>query len=909
MPSPQSVLLRRTQTVHLDALPASVPDHRTAPRLVVLEGELLDRGYALTAPLHAAFAALDHLDLAREGRRLLAGVDELLGSNRTHTPLFERFPLTVPRDTERLYVDRVFTLLLQSPHQPCVLCAATSTVHAVSPCAHLVCRRCWDGSQYTACPICHRRLDADDPFLIPLAPPARTPARRGRPSYAGTLRPLALGTDLATASAAEARALMARQTPLSGQEYTDLADLLPALPAAPSALPDDIPVRETKALVLGTLLRAPRTAAVVRPLLAARLTTATDVLRLLAVYSGATAGALKPPRFGSLPRSLRRELLAVLDGFHPGSLIEDLRRHPGPWKRAAESLHPYERFARHPRAALAFAVLRETDVRAFPELGALAAEHPRWVTVTEGRVRAVTWNGRVEVALADGQLPLAIGLLRQRPGELLRRLAHVLRLYADRADTPAGTGAPAPSANAPAGPRVPASLAEALAHTLPRAGVGALLSAYGALRVRHRAGHARRVFFPRGEVTHAHVRDENRPALPRTLTEPVCALLEAEVLRRLAAREGYQHAVIDEALDDLNVPFAEHSSAASLVAVPRGSRQPLPAGDVLRLFLHWTQPAGTRVDLDLSVAFYTAAWEFAGLCDYTQLRHLRGGAIHSGDLTSAPAPAGATEYVDLELPLLAENGIAYALPVVFSFNSVPFDTLLDAFAGFMELDGGRPRDARYDPRTVRQRFDLAGESQVCVPMVVDLRRREALWTDLHLPPAGGFQSIASHTADLSRIARDLTGHFASGSRTTMGDLARWHAAARAPGVSVVRRDGAVWTYRRGPGEECGAFAARLASGEVPQEYGVSADLEALTSGRRVLVARVYGELVAQKATGTVYRLFPGPVDGHEGLHRVTAGDLVAELGPEAGAELGPEPGRGETYDTIGRVNTGTVLGE
>ncbi|MFJ2745585.1 MXAN_6230/SCO0854 family RING domain-containing protein [Streptomyces sp. NPDC087440] len=881
MPSPQSVLLRRTQTVHLDSVPSADP--RTAPRLVVLEAELLDRGYALTAPLHAAFAALDHLDLAREGRLLLAGVDELLGSHRTHTPLYERFPLTVPKDTGQLYVNRVFALLLQRPDQPCVLCGTAATVHPVSPCAHLVCRSCWDGATYAACPICHRRVDPADPFLVPAAPAPTKAVRRAsrRAAFAGEVRLLSLGTDLVAASAHEARGLMARQTPLSGQEYADLAALLPVLPADLSTLPDDLPVRETKALVLGTLLREPRTADAARAQLGERLTTATDVLRLLSVHSGGNAALLKPPRLRSLPRALRRELLSVLDGLHLGSLIEDLHRHPGPWKRAAESLHPFEQYARHPRAALAFAVLRQTDAHAFPALRELAAQHRAWVTVEDGRVRAVTWRGQVETALAAHELPRATALLRQRPGELLRRLDHLLRLHG--AQEAADDAAP---------------LTEALTHTLPRAGVGALLSAYGALRARHRTGpRARRVFFPRGEVTRAFARAEDRAPLPAALTARVCGLLEAEVLRRLAARESYEHAVLDEALEDLNVPFAEHASAASLVAVPRGSRQPLPPGDVLRLFLHWTEPADTRVDLDLSVAFYSRDLTFVGLCDYTALRHLGGAAVHSGDLTSAPAPDGATEYVDLELPLLAHADVAYALPVVFSFNNIAFETMTDAFAGFMEIDGGRPRDSSYDPRTVRQRFDLAGDSQVCVPLLVDLYRREALWTDLHLPPAAGFQSIASHTADLGRIARDLTSYFASGSRTTLGDLARWHAAARAPEVTVVRRDGALWTYRSDGSESVAAFAARLAALEVPQEYGTSADLEGLIAGKRVLVARVHGEPVPEKASGTVYRLFPGPVDGHEHVTRVTAGDLVAELGPqqpevtgEGAPGPGPEPG-------------------
>ncbi|WP_405878892.1 hypothetical protein OG762_09795 [Streptomyces sp. NBC_01136] len=54
------------------------------------------------------------------------------------------------------------------------------------------------------------------------------------------------------------------------------------------------------------------------------------------------------------------------------------------------------------------------------------------------------------------------------------------------------------------------------------------------------------------------------------------------------------------------------------------------------------------------------------------------------------------------------------MPIVFSYNNVPFEQLLDAFAGFMALPSKKGRDASYDPRTVRQRYDLEGESRIHV---------------------------------------------------------------------------------------------------------------------------------------------------------------------------------------------------
>ncbi|MFF3890246.1 hypothetical protein [Streptomyces sp. NPDC001914] len=170
-----------------------------------------------------------------------------------------------------------------------------------------------------------------------------------------------------------------------------------------------------------------------RPLPAAHLTTATDVLRLLQVWPGREADLLEPRRLLSLPRPLRRELLAVLDGFTAASLVEDVLRHPLGWKRAAGILHPYEHHERHSKAALALAVLRATDTSATPLGEALlrtAAAYPEAVRIDGTRIRP-------EQALRDGDFPGALGLLARRPGELLRRLDHLLRLH-DREELPAG---------------------------------------------------------------------------------------------------------------------------------------------------------------------------------------------------------------------------------------------------------------------------------------------------------------------------------------------------------------------------------------------------------------------------------------------------------------------------------------
>ncbi|WP_405707960.1 hypothetical protein OG264_10205 [Streptomyces xanthophaeus] len=873
MPELSTVLLRRLHTVYVDQAGPRPGDPPTAAGLTALEAELLDRGHALTAPLRAALAWLGPTGLAQAGTQLVRDVDTLLGSDRTHMPLFRSFPASVPDGIPRLWLDRVRALLAQWPHQPCALCAADGGVRPVAPCAHLVCRGCWEAAGRTACPVCKGHVDPGDPFLHPgpeSAAAADGPDGPDGPDggYAGPLRLLSFGTDRAADCVTALGKLLARRTPLSPQDTEEARILLAHTPADLGWLPDDIPVRGTKALVLGTLLRERRTREAVRALLPARLTTATDVLRLLAVWSGGEADLLAPPRLRSLPRALRRELLAVLDALDPALLVEDVLRHPDLFKRAAEILHPFEQHARHPRAALAFAVLRSTRVTGTAlgaALLATAAAHPDAVRLDGDRLRAATWKGRAEEALRGGDPDRALAVLAERPGELVRRLDHLLRLYAAEA--------------------LPPQVAAVLRQRLEKAGPGPLLSALGRLRIRHLPG-SKRVFFPRGQVAHSFTRDDDRAPLAEAVTASVCELFEAEVLRRLACAPPYDLAVLDSRLAHLHVPSAERAAAKALVTVPKGSFQALPDGEVLRMFLHWMEPPKKRVDLDLSVVLFDAQWNYAGLCDYTNLVYGGRAVVHSGDLVSAPAPHGASEYVDIDLDALADAGVRFAMPVVFSYNNIPFELLPDAFAGFMALPGRSGRTSRYDPRTVRQRYDLVGNSRIHVPLLVDLERRGFLWTDVHLPDDEGYHSVAAHGEDLARVGRDLFQYFSTG-RTTLWELAGWHAAARCPEVTVVRRTprpsdpDELWTYRRRAQEDTAAFAARVVGLHPPDSLLRSAGADALAgtaaSGRSVFLALVDGEVAPAGASGSVYRLLPGPVDGC-GLEQLAAGDLVTALG-------------------------------
>ena len=151
----------------------------------------------------------------------------------------------------------------------------------------------------------------------------------------------------------------------------------------------------------------------------------------------------------------------------------------------------------------------------------------------------------------------------------------------------------------------------------------------------------RRVYFPKGEVLRAFTTPDRRPLLrgcdrrdrrrhsPRAARPCRDATAVSACDRSRARRSARADRRADRVVREYRVA-ARHRARD-------------PAGNSMRLFLHWQEPPYQRVDLDLSVGC-SIIWNHVGTCDFTNL--VVGGdrraAVHSGDLTSAPPPLGAS---------------------------------------------------------------------------------------------------------------------------------------------------------------------------------------------------------------------------------------------------------------------------
>ncbi|GLW32761.1 MXAN_6230/SCO0854 family RING domain-containing protein [Actinoplanes regularis] len=920
-----TVLLRRTARVHPPTGATESPD--SAAWVATIEADLAARGWVLHRDLRAGLLGVPPGERRLWAGWLLAGLDDLVGADRDLTPLFRSFPDTP--DVEALFVDRLLTHLFAAEGAPCVLCGEDGVGAPLDPCGHLVCRTCFPPAEFSGCPICGRRISAGSGYL-----PMTSERDPAAPGPALRVRVLRLDPD-PKISAAEARdRIVARPHGLSRAERDDLRTLVAATE------PDDLtwllahsPARETTAVVIAWALHATAlTAKHAEVIEQARSLwgTATDVARTLWAYSGGDPGLILPavedrsqrlvvpvPRVRAFSRSLRRAALAHLDRCGAATAAEDVRRHPTIWKRLAERLHPFERVTAHPGAAVAFAALRGTRTGKGSPLGQViqvaVADQPRRLVLVEGPdgrigVRVRTHAAEVEEALAREDVTGAVRLLAERPGQLWRRLDHLLRAAGDdtsvaavvaAAEAAAGRVAPGLIATASAelagrdrtvpspAPEPIGAVGQALLAADPRRDsvMGRLRDAFSRIapvatpvvtRGRPAApapGTPRRLFFPASDVGRTWTAPERRDPLPPEVVARTVELADAELTRRAARLDRFDLAVIDATLADVPTPLRARVSSGGLANWPRGSLRDLPPGDRLRLFLHWEDTAEHRVDLDLSCVFFDENWRKLGHCDYTRLRY-GNAAVHSGDFTSAPPPAGATEYLDLNLPELRQAGARYLVPVVLSYNNVPFELLSEAFAGLAVhwKGGGR----QFDASRVAQRFDLRGNAKALMPMVIDVTGGRLLWTDVNLAARGAGHSVGGHAGQLAGAAADQWEYFAAGPRPTLLDLAAWHAAARADRVVLAFPDGAYATLPSGVAEPTAGAIRALA--------GAPRDPEPLdATGLRVLAAvtdadTLGGYIPGQPAEGSVALTVTGFPD--DPWQSADAAELLGALTPE-----------------------------
>lgn len=479
--------------------------------------------------------------------------------------------------------------------------------------------------------------------------------------------------------------LCASKTSLS---KSDVDDMIFVLNSAKVTLPDEIPYKENAACICRLLVDTGVDTD--GSLCKKYVKAATDVLRLVTAMSDGDVSLAENTKFRNLKRSERRIIMNLLAGC--GNAAEDMNRYAGRWIRVGEKLHPGE-FAkneRYTKAVQAFDIIRN-----------------------DGKIQS--FAGKVDAAIASGDVTTVVSLLKKRPGEFARRIDFLLRIFdkdADRKAVIMGF----------------ASVAKDVSSTV-------LLQVREHFINKLDGSDDMRVFFPKGNLARSYYIKNNRTeAIPEDTMKMVIAVCENTLVNIYGNREFLGKVYIDKALKDYTVPFSLRSAGKTMTAVSRGSRIAIDDNTkVIRPFIWWTNTKDDIIDVDLSVAVFADDWNCLEHVSYSNLKSNRFGICHSGDITNGgPVDGeGVAEFIDLDIDKALSAGARYAVFNVYNFSDENFSKMEHAAFGFMTRNDMKSGKI-FEPSTVKQRMDLASATTTCIPVIFDLKERVFVWCDMAL---------------------------------------------------------------------------------------------------------------------------------------------------------------------------------
>ena len=451
---------------------------------------------------------------------------------------------------------------------------------------------------------------------------------------------------------------------------------------------EDIPFKETLCLAIDSLGFKPKTV--------------TDILRYAVYLSGGDVSLPSIPKtvstgwntrkatkednrqynFKRFTRKERRMILSMIEslistpnGYNP-HVLEDMKKHLTRWIRLGECIHPSEYTKAFPTTASAFSVLRNT---------------PKKIK---------TWASRVDSARQEFNFDKMMELYSQRPGEFIRALDSVIRLFGEDD-----------------------AIIEVLSKVIGKVSTKLLIEVSEHF-------HCRNEKYPRFIKTKG-----SRTAIELKTLEPmsedyigkILTVITLELVNRFSLKNSFEgkNVYISKDVAKILLPTNMRSANLSNTQVPRGSRLPLPKNqDLIRFYCHWIDKFGTE-DLDLSAIFVKDNGKTEHISWNSSFKN--GVAIFSGDVRHHKG--NCAEYIDVSLSKAIENGYKYIAVCVSDYEGHNFNGC-QSYAGFMARDTwGTKGEKTWAPETVESEFLLSSNCQKILMGIVDLENKEYIFAD------------------------------------------------------------------------------------------------------------------------------------------------------------------------------------
>lgn len=460
--------------------------------------------------------------------------------------------------------------------------------------------------------------------------------------------------------------------------------------------------------------------------------TATDVLRLITAMSDGDISLATNTKFRSFKRKERRLLLELLQNC--GGIEEDMLRYKNRWICVGERLHPAE------YSEVQFGKV----ITAFNKL--------------RNGIKIETFAGKVTKAIETEDYKSALILLKKRPGELARKLDHLLRNADDKN-----------------------SVINTFKDVASEVSTPVLLQVKEHFTNRTKKLESR-VFFPKGNLARCHCIENTLSDIDEKYCNAIVRICENALIENYKSKDFLGNVYLSEDFKRYVVPFSQRSASKALKTIVRGSRLPIDDNTkAMRSFIWWTNMGnGGRVDLDLSAAIFDESWNYMEHVSYTNLRSDRYNACHSGDITNGGSVNGdgVSEFLDVDIDSVVKYGARYIVYQVYNYTGQKYSDMPHAMFGWMSREDVKSGEI-YEPKTVEQKMDLTSQSTACIPVIFDCVNKEVIWCDMNLSLNGCHSNYGGNNVEsnLSGVAATCYS-MVNMSKPNLYDLIDLHIRAR-----------------------------------------------------------------------------------------------------------------------------------
>jgi hypothetical protein len=128
------------------------------------------------------------------------------------------------------------------------------------------------------------------------------------------------------------------------------------------------------------------------------------------------------------------------------------------------------------------------------------------------------------------------------------------------------------------------------------------------------------------------------------------------------------------------------------------------------------------------------------------------GGHHSGDIVDAPH--GAAEFIDLDIARTVAGKVRYVMMSLNSFTEQPYCDLPECFAGWMSRQKAGSGEI-FEPKTVIDKVDVAANTRICIPAILDLIERKLIWCDIALKNYPSWNNVQNNLSGASLMLRAM----------------------------------------------------------------------------------------------------------------------------------------------------------